>query len=103
MSDFEKRDEGNTLTKPKTKRPPMYTVVILNDDYTPMEFVVKVIVKVFVLGLDEATQIMLKVYKEGKARIGTFTFEVADHKSLIVKELAIKENHPLQAYPEQLM
>lgn len=102
MSDRRDDGEANVLIKQRVKRPSLYTVVIVNDDFTPMDFVVKVIVSVFYLSLEEATHLMLKVHKEGKAGIGSFTFEIAEHKAFLVTELAKKEEHPLQAYPEQI-
>ena len=78
-------------TKPKTKKPSMYNVLLLNDDYTPMEFVVLVLESVFNKKQEEATQIMLHVHKNGVGVCGTFTYEVAEAKckSLILSKNAI--------------
>lgn len=80
----------------------MYGVVILNDDFSPMEFVIKVLIAVFHIGFDEATAIMLKIHKEGKAKVGRFTYEVADTKAALIIDIAQKNEHPLQAFAEPL-
>lgn len=67
-------------TKPKTKKPSMYNVLLMNDDYTPMEFVVMVLEKIFNKKQEEATQIMLHVHQKGIGICGTFTYEVAESK-----------------------
>ena len=82
-------------TKPKTKKPSMYNVLILNDDYTPMEFVVYVIQKCFNKNQDEATQIMMHVHKKGIGICGIYTYEVAEEKSKSVIDFAKKNHHPL--------
>jgi ATP-dependent Clp protease adaptor protein ClpS len=91
-----------TLTKPKLKKPSMYGVVILNDDFTVMQFVVKVLIQVFHLGLDEATRLMFQIHKEGKTKIGQYTYEVADTKATLVIEMARQQEHPLHAFAEPL-
>ena len=88
-------------SKPKTKKPSMYNVLLLNDDYTPMEFVVTVLEKVFNKKADEATQIMLHVHKKGIGVCGTFTYEVAESKCKAVLEMAKKSEHPLQCTMEK--
>ena len=75
-------------TKPKAKKPSMYNVLLLNDDYTPMEFVVLVLESVFNKKQEEATQIMLHVHKNGVGVCGTFTYEVAEAKCKSVMDLA---------------
>ena len=98
-NDFEK---GVLLeTKPKTKKPSMYNVLLLNDDYTPMEFVVLVLESVFNKNQEEATQIMLHVHKNGVGVCGTFTYEVAEEKCKTVMDLAKKNEHPLQCTMEK--
>ena len=79
-------------TKPKTKKPSMYNVLLLNDDYTPMEFVVMVLEKIFNKKQEEATQIMLHVHKNGIGVCGTFTYEVAESKCKSVMDMAKKMN-----------
>jgi len=89
-------------TKPKTKKPSMYNVLLLNDDYTPMEFVVLVLESVFNKKQEEATQIMLHVHKNGVGVCGTFTYEVAEAKCKSVMDLAKKHEHPLQCTMEKI-
>ena len=88
-------------SKPKTKKPSMYNVLLLNDDYTPMEFVVSVLEKVFNKKAEEATQIMLHVHKKGIGVCGTFTYEVAESKCKAVLDMAKKSEHPLQCTMEK--
>ena len=88
-------------TKPKTKKPSMYNVILLNDDYTPMEFVVLVLEKFFNKKQEEATQIMLHVHKKGIGVCGTFTYEVAESKCRAVLDFAKKNEHPLQCSIEK--
>ena len=88
-------------TKPKTKKPSMYNVILLNDDYTPMEFVVLVLEKFFNKKQEEATQIMLHVHKKGIGVCGTFTYEVAESKCRVVLDFAKKNEHPLQCSMEK--
>jgi ATP-dependent Clp protease adaptor protein ClpS len=90
-----------TKTRPKTKKPSLYKVLILNDDYTPMEFVVYVLEKFFAKGRDEAVQIMLHVHRNGVGICGVYTFEVAETKVAQVIELARKHQHPLQCTMEK--
>ena len=88
-------------TKPKTKKPSMYNVLLLNDDYTPMEFVVLVLESVFNKKQEEATQIMLHVHKIGVGVCGTFTYEVAEAKCKAEMDHAKKHEHPLQCTMER--
>ena len=88
-------------TKPKTKKPSMYNVLLLNDDYTPMEFVIIVLAKIFNKKQEEATQIMLHVHKKGVGVCGTFTYEVAESKCKSVMDMAKKNEHPLQCTLER--
>jgi len=80
---------------PKTKKPPMFDVVLLNDDFTPMDFVVYVLKEVFNLTDKEANGIMLKVHNEGEASCGTFPKDIAETKSYEVNNLAKINDHPL--------
>ena len=88
-------------TKPVTKKPSMYKVILLNDDYTPMEFVVYVLQKIFNKNQEEATQIMLHVHQKGLGVCGIFTYEVAEVKSKMVVDFAKKNQHPLQSAVEK--
>jgi len=83
-------------TKPKTKKPSMYKVLMLNDDYTPMEFVVHVLESFFRKSREEATQIMLHVHRRGIGVCGVYTYEVAETKVTEVVEFARRHEHPLQ-------
>ena len=85
----------------KTKPPQMYQVLMLNDDYTPMEFVVHVLERCFSKTTEEATQIMLHVHQKGVGVCGVFTFEVAETKVNQTMELARKNQHPLQCTLEK--
>ncbi|MFK8036315.1 MAG: ATP-dependent Clp protease adapter ClpS [Hyphomicrobiales bacterium] len=90
-----------TKTKPKVKKPNLYRVLLLNDDFTPMEFVVHVLQRLFNKTIDEATQIMLHVHQNGVGECGTFTYEVAETKVTQVMDLAAKHQHPLQCVMEK--
>jgi ATP-dependent Clp protease adaptor protein ClpS len=90
-----------TKVKPKTKRPNLYRVLILNDDYTPMEFVVLVIERFFQKDVETATKIMLHVHQHGIGECGIFTYEVAETKVTQVMDFARKHQHPLQCVMEK--
>ncbi|MAF57021.1 MAG: ATP-dependent Clp protease adapter ClpS [Ponticaulis sp.] len=90
-----------TRTKAKTKRPSMYRVLLLNDDYTPMEFVVYVLERYFNKSREQATQIMLHVHNHGVGVCGVFTYEVAETKVAQVLDLARRNEHPLQCTMEK--
>jgi len=87
--------------KPKTKRPNLYRVLILNDDYTPMEFVVHVLEKFFQKDVEAATKIMLHVHHHGIGECGIFTYEIAETKVTKVMDFARKHQHPLQCVMEK--
>ncbi len=90
-----------TRTRTKTKQPSMYKVLMLNDDYTPMEFVVLVLQRFFKMDIEEATQIMLHVHQRGVGVCGTFSYEVAEMKMTQVMDCARENQHPLQCTIEQ--
>ncbi len=90
-----------TRTRAKTKKPSLYRVLILNDDYTPMEFVVHVLERFFGKAHEEAVQIMLHVHRNGVGICGVYTFEVAETKVTQVIELARRHQHPLQCTMEK--
>jgi ATP-dependent Clp protease adaptor protein ClpS len=101
---FDDDDSGTgvvTKTRPKTKRPALYRVLLLNDDYTPMEFVVLVLEKFFQKGREEATHIMLHVHQHGVGECGIYTYEVAETKVTQVMDFARKHQHPLQCVMEK--
>ena len=112
LADFtmmaDKKDSGDDTdfgvvveTKPKTKRPPMYKVMILNDDFTPMEFVVHVLERFFGLSHAQAFEIMLTVHKKGVAVVGVFSHEIAETKVAQVMDFAQRHQHPLQCTMEK--
>jgi ATP-dependent Clp protease adaptor protein ClpS len=88
-------------TRPKTKKPSMYKVLMLNDDYTPMEFVVHVLERFFSKNREEATRIMLHVHQRGVGVCGVYTYEVAETKVTQVMDLARQNQHPLQCTIEK--
>lgn len=96
-------DSGTTLEeeRPKLKRPPLYRVILLNDDYTPMEFVVQVLQKVFGMDRSTATRVMLEVHTKGKGICGVYTFEIAETKVAQVTALAQQHQHPLLCTMEE--
>lgn len=90
-----------TKTRPKTKKPSLYRVLMMNDDYTPMEFVVQVLVGIFNKTPEEATQIMLAVHKSGVGVCGIYTYEIAETKVSQVMDAAKRAQHPLQCTMEK--
>ena len=88
------------IAEPELKRPPMYKVVLLNDDYTPMEFVVHILESFFSMNREKATQIMLVVHSEGSAVVGIFPRDIAETKSEQVNTYAQENNHPLMSTVE---
>ena len=108
MSDEQRkhlRDDDSGLVleeaRPRLKRPPLYRVILLNDDYTPMEFVVQVLQKVFGLDRNTATRIMLEVHTKGKGICGVYTYEIAETKVAQVTSLAQQHQHPLLCTVEE--
>ena len=106
-NDSDRNPDGNPTTgvavkpKPKVKKPSMYKVVMLNDDYTPMEFVVMVLERFFGKAHEEASKIMLHVHQKGVGICGVFTYEVAETKVHQVMEAAQQNQHPLQCTLEK--
>ena len=96
-------DDQDTLTvsKTETRRPSLYKVLLLNDDFTPMEFVIVVLEKFFGLDHTQSVDIMLTVHKKGVAVIGVFAFEIAETKVKTVLEMAKKDQHPLKCIFEK--
>ena len=108
MSDEEDQKEFNSDSgllleeeKPKLKRPPLFKVVILNDDYTPMEFVIEVLESFFQKNREEATQIMLHVHQRGVGVCGVYAYDLAETKAMQVMNYARKYEHPLQVQLEK--
>lgn len=90
-----------TKTRPKTRKPNLYKVLLLNDDYTPMEFVVLILEKFFNKSHDEASRIMLHVHHRGVGICGVYTFEVAETKVALVMDFSREHEHPLQCTMEK--
>lgn len=103
--DLESGQSGQSLVveeaQPQVKKPPLYQVVLLNDDYTPMEFVVDVLERIFALDRTRATRIMLEVHTRGKGVCGVFTFEIAETKVAQVMTYARQHQHPLLCTMEE--
>ncbi|MCS6761132.1 MAG: ATP-dependent Clp protease adapter ClpS [Candidatus Devosia symbiotica] len=93
--------ETITKTRLKTKRPSLYRVLLLNDDYTPMEFVILVLQDVFNKSREDAMQIMLHVHQKGVGECGIYPYEVAETKVTRVMDMARKNQHPLQCVMEK--
>jgi len=105
-----RRDDGEgddgrtgalTLTRTRTKKPSMYKVLMLNDDYTPMEFVVDVLQNIFQKNREEATEVMLHVHQKGVGICGVYTYEIAETKVTQTVDYARKNQHPLQCTLEK--
>jgi len=104
--DFDGNDEEGktglvTKTRPKTRKPNLYKVLLLNDDYTPMEFVILILEKFFNKRHEEASQIMMHVHQRGVGVCGVYTFEVAETKVTQVMDFARQHDHPLQCTMEK--
>jgi ATP-dependent Clp protease adaptor protein ClpS len=106
----EHRDENEDLgshdlageeARPKVKQPPLYRVVLINDDFTPMEFVVDILESVFGMERTRATQVMLEVHTKGKGVCGVFSFEIAETKVAQVMSIAKQHQHPLLCTMEE--
>ncbi len=98
-------DDGETnvitKTKPKVKKPSLYRVLLLDDDFTPMEFVIEILARFFQMDLESATQVMLHVHQSGVGECGVYTYEVAETKVTQVMDHARKNQHPLQCVMEK--
>jgi ATP-dependent Clp protease adaptor protein ClpS len=90
-----------TRTSPKTKKPSMYKVLLLNDDYTPMEFVVRILEAIFHKTGEDATRIMLHVHQKGVGVCGVYTYDIAETKVAQVVDIARRSEHPLQCTMEK--
>ena len=105
MSDFqphEDNDSGVALqdAKPKLKRPPLYKVILLNDDFTPMDFVIEILMDFFAMSEQKATQVMLQIHTQGAGVCGTYSKDVAETKVYIVNEYSRSYQHPLMCSME---
>ncbi|HSO84567.1 ATP-dependent Clp protease adapter ClpS [Thiocapsa sp.] len=99
----EERESGLTVqeAKPKLRRPPLFKVLLLNDDYTPMEFVVQVLETFFAMNREKATQVMLHVHTRGRGVCGVFTKDIAETKVSQVNDFARTHHHPLLCTMEE--
>jgi len=98
MSAEEEGNDGGLAlqeAKPKLKKPPLYKVVLLNDDYTPMEFVVELLERFFRMNREQATHVMLTVHTQGKGVCGIYTKDIAETKAAQVNQYARDHQHPL--------
>jgi len=106
MTDFDPlHDDGGLAleeAKPKLKKPPLYRVVLLNDDFTPMAFVVEILMSFFNLSEEKATQVMLQVHTQGKGVCGVYSKDVAETKVYIVNEYSREHFHPLMCLMEEV-
>ena len=106
-NDGQNQDDGQKQhglvlkTRPKTQKPAMYKVLLLNDDYTPMEFVIMVLEKFFGLTHQESFELMLTVHKKGLAVVGVYSREIAETKVTQVSDMAQRHEHPLQCTMEK--
>ncbi len=87
--------------RPQLKRPPLYKVLLLNDDYTPMEFVIQVLEQFFGMGREKATQIMLQIHTEGVGVCGVYSRDVAETKVTLVNDCSYEHQHPLKCTMEE--
>jgi ATP-dependent Clp protease adaptor protein ClpS len=100
----EQRDDGGLAleeARPKLKEPSMYKVFLLNDDFTPMEFVVTLLEQLFGMDREKATRVMLQVHSNGKGICGVYTYEIAETKVAQVSEYAQQHQHPLMCSMEE--
>jgi ATP-dependent Clp protease adaptor protein ClpS len=97
-------DDGLAVeeAKPKLKKPKKYKVVLLNDDYTPMEFVVQILTRFFAMNQEMATQVMLTVHTRGKAICGEYSYEIAETKVELVNDYSRQHQHPLLCTMEEV-
>lgn len=106
MTDFDPLKDGDgdlavQQAKPQLKRPPLYKVILLNDDFTPMDFVVEILTDFFNMNQERATQVMLQVHTQGVGVCGTYTKDVAETKVHIVNEYSREHHHPLMCTMEE--
>lgn len=107
MSDFDPlRDDDYDLSvqeaEPKLKKPPLYKVILINDDFTPMDFVIEILMQFFAMSKERATRVMLQVHTQGVGVCGTYSKDVAETKVYIVNEYSRQHQHPLLCSMEEL-
>ena len=101
IDDRDSHDLAVAESRPKLKKPPLFHVVLINDDYTPMEFVVEVLESVFSMERNNATRVMLEVHTKGKGLCGVYTYEIAETKVAQVTTIAQQQQHPLLCTMEE--
>ena len=106
MSDFNPSGEHDDAlavqeSRPKLKKPPLYKVILLNDDFTPMDFVIEILIDFFAMTEEEATQVMLRVHTQGKGVCGVFSKDVAETKVEVVNNYSREHQHPLMCAMEE--
>ena len=106
MTDFDplKDSDGDVLieqARPQLKKPPLFKVILLNDDFTPMDFVVEILTEFFNMSQEKATQVMLQIHTKGVGVCGTYTKDVAETKVHIVNEYSREHHHPLMCAMEE--
>jgi ATP-dependent Clp protease adaptor protein ClpS len=101
---FKDNDDGLAVqeAKPKLKIPPLYKVILLNDDFTPMDFVIEILMNFFAMSEEKATQVMLQIHTQGVGVCGTYTKDVAETKVYIVNEYSREHHHPLLCSMEEM-
>jgi len=107
MSDFDPyKDKDGGLAvqeaKPQLKRPPLYKVILLNDDFTPMDFVIEILMDFFAMPEEKATQVMLQVHTQGVGVCGTYSKDVAETKVYVVNDYSREHHHPLMCSMEEV-
>ena len=107
MSDFDpfkENDDGLVVqeARPKLKKPPLYKVILLNDDFTPMDFVIEILMDFFAMSEQKATQVMLQIHTQGVGICGTYSKDVAETKVYIVNEYSRAHQHPLMCSMEEV-
>lgn len=95
-------DKEQTENKQKTKKPKMYAVIFINDNYTTMDFVIYLLQKVFNKNEESAVQIMLEIHTKGKSQVGVYSLQIAEQKTYESKKLAKENNYPLQVIMQEL-
>ena len=101
MHHLERDFQNETIDAIEIKEPRMYKVLFLNDDYSSMEFVIKVLMQIFHHSFEKATEIMLSVHEQGKGLCGVYTYEIAETKVAHVRKMAKEEKFPLRAIMEE--
>jgi ATP-dependent Clp protease adaptor protein ClpS len=104
MEPFKDNDDDLVIqeARPKLKKPPLYKVILLNDDFTPMDFVIEILMYFFAMSLEKATRVMLQIHTQGVGVCGTFSKDVAETKVYLVNEYSREHQHPLLCSMEEV-